>query len=42
MLMKILLLGIKQYKCENKKDGEQSLKDRMADADTYYVNVVWK
>jgi len=29
-------------KCENIKDGEKSLKDKMADANTYYVYVVWK
>ena len=29
-------------KCENIKDGDKSLKDKMADADTYYVYVVWK
>lgn len=29
-------------KCQNKKDGDQSLNDEMADSDTYFVYVVWK
>ena len=29
-------------KCQNKKDGDHSLNDEMADSDTYYVYVVWK
>ena len=29
-------------KSQNKKDGDHSLNDEMADSDTYYVYVVWK
>lgn len=29
-------------KCQNKKDGDHSLNDEMADSDTYYVYIVWK
>ena len=29
-------------KCQNKKDGDHSINDDMADSDTYYVYVVWK
>ncbi len=29
-------------KCQNKKNGDQSLNDEMADSDTYFVYVVWK
>lgn len=30
------------YKCDNRKDGEASYNDEMADAEVYHVYVVWK
>lgn len=33
---------ISHPKCDNKKDGVESINDSMADSDTYYVYVVWK
>lgn len=29
-------------KCDNQKDGDESINDTMADSNTYYVYVVWK
>ena len=31
---------ISHHKCDNKKDGDESINDTMADSDTYYVYVV--
>lgn len=29
-------------KCENKKGGKESIHDKMADTNDYYVYIVWK
>lgn len=33
---------INEPKCDNKKDGDQSLNDNMADSENYMVYVVWR
>ena len=33
---------ISNPKCDNKKNGDESINDTMSDAEKYYVYVVWR